>query len=642
MSVLNAPTIDSFYQCLQSLRNHELVYFDGLGKFHANGAAKDPNRSIASVIHASKSLFDELEQHSVKFYDDQEKKSAYISKTFTPYFTIYHQVQAWFKALSNEQDLPGHVKESFKELQSRFIALRYRMQQQLGDNSLGDQAIDGLNKANDFDQSDFNSLCHLAKEWKKKSPFQNKELHEWELIRLKEAAKYKEWVKFIILDENCKQREEFFSEAIKNFVPVDALIQCPATTMKKDNSFEGTDSASYPSLRSAILTSYIGGVSKPGDDKLEVTMKKIEGGVKKILSIPVYHGGHIVPELSKIQKVNILNPNKKITFLKGGYTLTVREIFDEAAQKNVREPKIIMSALGLENWHPTQHGYWDAKEQKYVKEGNPQEGYLKHAPFSGILTEEELVLRYGSDVKGKSTVFKVMAARKYLDLSPMECHAFAEVAQKIENTNQYKIVFYGKYANRFQLSQWDAVTMLCDTLIKVISLLDQSAFNTYRQIASYVVIPEDEKQAEKLLKSLEEEIQKEGVFQFSAGESCAAIIQKIFHGAIPSLPNFFKMNVYDSETSFGPLNAFLRMLKNCSRTIQWAGLAIVIILLGSLRGQTIQGENGPQWRSVFNYYWDHTDIFCPAALHERISKGEITGGQLSYGNVESRFYSPHN
>jgi hypothetical protein len=609
---LTVPSIDQLLHAIPLLENGRSIYFDGKGSWCEEGVLKrlwkkvrcTENQPIVSFFKLASANLDELEHKAVRFYTDAEKLNAYKTR-FQPYFDLAHRLENYIQRIER---VSSKVQEAYISFQIRFLSMQYRIGSLNG----------GLDKAQTADQELLNALKEKALDWKRSKGFYDKTLSQWELNELETMARYSQITQLILTSNS--QLDFIFSRMIKDFIPVDVCLECPGALSQ---------------LKAAILTSYIGSSRHPerGEEPLVLTAKKVEGGWKKTLNLLFFHGNYdkLYPE--KIQQVNILNPNKAVTFEKGNYTLRLKEIWKECGLKNEREVRFNWTAQGLVNYDPREKGYWDAQKQQYVEEGPAELPFYQKAPAFNIVSAADIEKKFGVNVKEKDFFFRIMARRKNLNMGGS--HGFFQLFYKMEGTDKYKVINYGKFADQFQITWWDALRMICGTLKRCFSLIDQNGSLVDRELAGTALIIPTQEQAKEFLNRFEKDLQSEGVFQFS-GDNCSHYVQESVHAVMGPETNYFSMSVFDNRTGLAVLDKLLRFLKHRHRIIQFIGLTLIHLTLGSWRSMTIQ-ENGRAVRkSVFQFYWSgRTEVSTPAFLHEQIKSGQVAGS-LAFGNIEAK------
>jgi hypothetical protein len=324
-------------------------------------------------------------------------------------------------------------------------------------------------------------------------------------------------------------------------------------------------------------------------------------------------------------------------------------VFTECAKKNWEEINLNMTPEGLKNFHPVK-GMYDANTNSYPlvnrKKTMTKREFLEVIPAADYITEEELIKKYGDKIKG-SHIVKAMATRKQEGLSALGCHGFWRFYIRL-NDGRYKVCDVGVYNHRFQKEisgiwgkiikalRLDGVALFCATEQSVLSLQDQSGALTSRQTGG-VPFFYDNNCWEKFTDFLYNRWQNGDVFQLS-GKNCSLPIQEsIAHTMGENHPNLYSMRVIDVKSGFRYLDNILAFLQRRSLAIQRFGLGILHGLLGSGRGMWVTQKDGTKkWHSVKQYFKDNDMLCNPTFLLEQIQNGKLSGGELTWGNIDSR------
>jgi hypothetical protein len=535
-------------------------------------------------------------------------------KSYEDRFELYRQMGQKLQELLPAKRSSA-LQQEYQNLQCHLIGLNY---------SLG-KARGGFDKLEQADPDALALLKEAALSWKKRQPLATENcLNRLEAKQLENAACYPKWVQFALGDQ--KLSNEFFKWALRDYNAVDVFVMAPHTQKQ---------------IKGALMSGMLGRIRKPHEAEplaFAVERTKTEQVFKRVLTLPIYHGSYKQFEAEKQKRVNILNPNCEVTFQNGNYTLSVQEIWNEMAQRSLREAKINLCAWGLINFHPV-FGPWDAKTQQYIRPPMNKNNWTQFVPPSDIVTQTQLQKAY--QVKDRDLFFKVVATREARSLYALNCHGYMQIYVRL-NQDQWKVLDIGAWAYRFQSGLWDGLKLFCHTVERVISLMDQNGGYSHRQRSAYPIFPNQE-EATQILDRLYAAIQRKGVFQFG-GKNCSYPIQKSIEKSVKSepIPNFFRLPAWKAKTSIGPIDKSLALLGRCPQIIQRIGFHLLIGLLGSHRGTWKEDKYGNQkWQSLRQYFgWSKPlELYHAGYLPYQIERdrqrgsGAFAKGELYWGNT---------
>ncbi|WP_068468107.1 hypothetical protein [Candidatus Protochlamydia phocaeensis] len=582
---------------------------------------------LTRILNAS---IEGLEKKAVKFFDGansdpafRQQAEAYRSR-FQPYLQLAKLVEQEIERL---QMVDPELKREYDKLKLQEVGFRYRLRECNG----------GIDPLAEPDPACLAQLIASAQQWKNQEKLAiNKELNALEIDQLKKAACYPEWVALLL--NNPSYRKNFFGWAIRDYNPVDAFIEYNHARKK---------------IRAALLSSPLGKVRSLNQEMLaiEKIATEVTGVTKKVLTLPVYDcdGDFTVFDPAKQKRINILKPDKEIHFENGSYHLTVDELFELSARRNLEEVNVNLSAWGFVNFHPI-HGRWNANTQSY--DAPPYktwtaDNWMNHVPPTGLVSQEELERQYGEEVKGRTFFYKAAATRQKPDLTALDCHGFWQLYIAMGN-GQWKELNVGVYAYRFQRGLLDGLMMFCDTVVRVLCLLDQNGAYTHRQLATYPVFPTEE-ESKQVLQRIFAIMTTSGVFQF-AGRNCAYRVQRIGEKCVQNLPNLFRMPITRVKSGFAPLDIILAWADRQAQWLKWVVVTLIHNLFQSNRGLYItrlRERNGQQVQeevrySVNDYLNERHEIHNPAYLAHQIAQAKagenspFVKGELSWGHTDRR------
>lgn len=591
----------------------KLGFFSGL-RFRI---FKNQTDQILNIMKTVNRAFGELEQRGIKVFNkgtlgetEYNRRIEEYRKQFEPYFRICDQVK---KLLTNGHKLPKDVRQEYLNLQLNLIGLKY---------SIG-SIYGGLDKVTQPDQTLLDRLIKKVMSWKQNQPLDLEKdyLNPLVVEQLQETAKYQEWCEFILNNDLDNEFDDFANWAIRDYNPVDVFITCRHTQKE---------------IKNALLACILGRIRKPGEEEVlafKEVATKVDGVRKRVLTLPFYHGPFNKFEASLQKRVNILNPNKEVTFITGNYTLKLKEIWAESSLKNKREARFNFCAWGLINFHPVR-GYWDVAKQDYVLPIPNTEDWIHYVPPADIISHSHMEKLYGDNVSGRKIFFKVASTRQKVDFRALNNHGFMKVLLHMGD-DKWKVIEPGVYAPRFQQGVVDSVKLFTDTLGRVLSLMDQNGSYTHRQHAALPQFP-NEKETQSILDKIRAILFGNGVFQVG-GKNCAYPIQRTFEKSITDAPNYFRIHAWQAKTGIGVFDKLFAFLEKMPAFIRRIGMLLFVNVFGSVRSYSLNGKK----ISLNSYYSKRKDLdfYHPGYLHKQIEDARKTGqgpfvaGELYWGNT---------
>lgn len=270
-----------------------------------------------------------------------------------------------------------------------------------------------------------------------------------------------------------------------------------------------------------------------------------------------------------------------------------------------------------------------------------EKGWMDDIPPSRIASHEELIAQYGKkEIENRSFFFKIMSTRQSRDLTVLNCHAYWQFFFRMKDGN-WKVINMGFYAFRFHEGILDKLWLICHTLRRVMSLIDQNGYYTHRQRGGCPIFPSKEDE-EKILEKIYQCIVEEGVFQF-AGNNCARPVQTKTEKVIKNLPNFFKVPITQVKLGVSPLDRFLAWANRQSDRIKKFAINVLHTLFLSFRTQTIKKKKGNVSYSVKKYFSTTHEIYNPAFLPHQIDEARKKGkdfhrGELYWSHTDEKIY----
>ncbi len=323
------------------------------------------------------------------------------------------------------------------------------------------------------------------------------------------------------------------------------------------------------------------------------------------------------------RRESIMDPDKLIEF-KGGYQLTLTEIFDVFSRKYYEVGNLEVFSEGITNWNTFQLGHWDESLQDYVMIDVIQDGWWNQLPHFETITKMEAEERYGIELPPDQWVVSAHATRGLINLSYEQTHAFVQVAMPTEE-NTYKIYDFGKYGLFFPKNFLDVMKLFTQTMPAVVMYPDDNVYYLQRQHGYYPMIMTPE-QGQEIMAKLRNEIMNsfagQRVYQIET-DNCARWTYELFISVLGegSLPNLYKMSLIDCEPG-GPIQVIFGLIKKLPNQFHSYVLTRLHYFLGAWRGIWIRKSTGHVWRSVSNHeFFDTGEVYLPALVIHKSLKG---------------------
>ncbi|MBA3722853.1 MAG: hypothetical protein H0W88_10705 [Parachlamydiaceae bacterium] len=577
---------------------------------------------ILKMTHVVNQAFVDLEQKGIKIFDPsinnwhyQLKAQKYYER-FTIYLKVAEQIRQMVGGIKN---LSPELKEEFHALECHMIGLKYSLGAREG----------GVDKLEAPDQLIFEKLKVRILQKKLGQPLNvDKELNRLEIEQLEEAACYPEWVQILL--KNSAYEDFFYKTIIRDYNPVSVFIMCPDTQKQ---------------IKKALLTGIIGRIRRPGEEEslaFQIASTKTANISKRILTLPVYHSDDFSTfDKQKQERVNILKPTHLVTFRNGNYRLTIKEILTELSKKNEREVKVNLCAFGLINRHPV-HGKWDAERQRFVLPPMTLVNWTDYVPPGEIVNQDELEKRYSDSIKDKEIFFKVVATREQRDLYIIGTHGFLQTYIHMGD-RKWKVLDMGVFMTRFQQGGLDGLSLICNTVKRVLCLMDQNGSYSQRQKAALPLFT-THKAAREILNSMYHIMEDEDIFQLG-GQNCSHPIQTTIENVVPNTPNYYKLPIYRARFNFLPLDAYFSLLGNLPIRVCNFFIFILINCLGAFRSYSLTDKNKKKHSFSLNKFHSSQkeyEFHHPANLHLHIEKahktkeGPFVNGEITFGNTSGK------
>lgn len=531
------------------------------------------DRRVIKTARAFTQFLDKLEKMPVHF----DNKDPTEQKFYT-------------QCLKTAKLLKAKVKrpKALSGLEWRVTGLKYRLEKENG----------GLNPDESCSSDE---LLALAKEWKNKEVlYDDKELANWEVEKIKEAAKYPKFVN--VLKKTPFFQTLFFKWALRDGNNVRAFIEYPAT---------------YQRLKECLLAGRIGRFAKGAMLRIE----KQEN--EKVITLP-FEG----------KKVNLLDESQTIT-LSNEWKLTVKAALDVFKDKNKRTGNLeFFDKEGIVNWNAHFYGRWDPKTKKHSQISINQEKWWEKFPVFEELSLEEVQKRYGAKLEAGQWLGLAQAScmkEKNVD----DAHGYEGVLIPNEGGKTYRLMEFGKFAEGFPSNILQTLFFLGATRKSRISYPDENGFYSHRKRAFWpkALTP---KEGTKLMNKIGSELIKalEGnlVFQFS-GENCAYWPQMLNEDLFAPVPNFFRVDGLKAKPENPVLKRMFRHFKKHPKRKEFH-LKLLKALFCGCRSKKVV-ENGKKVKkSIFRSEFGTKNlIYLPGMLHHQILKGTIKEGKVYTGQL---------
>lgn len=426
----------------------------------------------------------------------------------------------------------------------------------------------------EFRRENVDLLNTFAKSWVGKGPISPRGIEE-----IKKAAQYPAFVD--LLDRFPSLRDSFFGWILRDGIDACAFIEFPGACQR-------------------IIAAKLSG--RIGHHKALKIIHRKEG---KQLCLP-FEGEYR----------NILDLQEKVAF-RGDYVLTMREIFEVFARKDVAVGNLEFMKDGIINWNVQKLGFWNAISQNYQIVDVNQKDWWKQMPLLEVLSRRKVYKRYGLKVKPHHWIAAAVATRGFSNLNYEETHAFLEIAIPYKD-GMYSIYDFGKLANRFPNGAWERLKMFTETVFATVAFPDDNVFYTHRERGFHPFVL-NLKQGEALMDSIKRDIERARgasfVYQIES-ENCAKWVHYKLVEVLgeEKIPDFFRMQLLDTHPQ-GIIAHLFYWLKKLPACLQVPILMILHLPLGAFRKVWIMEEG--QWvpKSLTRHSFFKTgQIFLPALL----------------------------
>lgn len=459
--------------------------------------------------------------------------------------------------------------ETSLEFLRHYYALKYRLGQKI-------QPI-----------QEIEDLISLALSWKRDQPiFNQATLSANELNQLKEASKYNDFIQ--LLKSNKELQAAFF------------------TWILRDGN-ESVPFIEFPDACNRIISAQLSGrINQNGISYLQM----LQEGNRKILALP-FEG----------QYRNILDPQAKVV-LRGNYILTIQEIFEIFAKKDIDPGNLEFFQEGIVNWNLHKLGYWNADLQKYEQIDVSKETWWEALPLLEVINRKQVFKRYGLALKENEWILSPVATRSHPNLDFKATHAFLEIV--IPFKNNYAVYNFGKLATVYPSNTFDQLKMLTKTVHATIAYPDDNCYYKHRQRGFHPFILKAA-QGRHLMQLISRDIEASRALKIDyqiQSENCA---KWVFHKLEEVLgkgrvPNFFRIQLLDTEPG-GVIERIFAYIKKLPSEWRVPVLMFFHIPLGAKRTLWIEQNGGWVPKSLHRHPFFKTgQVYLPALLIHKVQK----------------------
>lgn len=474
------------------------------------------------------------------------------------------------------------VKSARLNLQRSLIGLLYRLERENGGIDPGRSDLMLLG-----------AFYQAADDWKAgQRIFWESNLTHQEVRRLQEAARYHEFVKLLLIDPALA--ESFFRWVIRDGIDPIPFIE-------------------FPYNQRVIAEAELHGrIGRLGGRLLRV--KKMNG--EKQLTL-----------LIQGKEESILQLDRIIEF-KGGYFLTINDVYDIFKKKKIHPGNLECFPDGIINWNAHCLGWWNNFTKAYEVVDVTVDEWWKQLPTFESLTIEQAKARYGDHMDGKQWNLSAKASREFFNLNFEKTHAYLEIAIP-DGKGSYSIYDFGKFATQFPANMWEIVTTISVSVQATIAFPDENVYYTHRQHIGYS-FPITPEQGKLFMDEIREDIllARSGniVFQIES-ENCGRWIQSRLEDQLgkQNVPNLFKLHMVETEPD-GIWKWGWELTRILPKRWQTRFMAVCQYPLGAWKGcWVLNKEKQPEWKSLTHSpYWDDGMVYLPSLMHKTDEMGALS------------------
>lgn len=533
-------------------------------------------------------LFQVLIKYSL-FKDEGNTMRELLGKIYHFFSQVHKEKQSLLKIealLDRSEMYPNsenflelqEVANRFKALKYKVLALQYRLEKE---------------NSREVQIPLFNQLKSMVFQWKCQNPLvRSKSLTEQEMRELQTASQYPEFVG--LLNEDANIQEKFLLWVIRDKNQAEIFLQFPALCEK---------------LTKCNLSGRIGRVNS---GHLQITSELKENGmVEKQVKLP-FEGVF----------VNILNEEQVVNF-KGGYNLSIKEIFEIFEKKNSEVGNLEYFAQGITNWNCHHWGHWDDVTKSYSTIDLNHHQWWKQLPILEVVEVSELQQRYQKPIQSNKWYVASTATRGTASLDFMQTHAFIEIAIPW-GEGQFAIYDFGKFATKFPSNDYEAITMLCKNLHATVAYPDENIFYSHRE-QTYLAFSIEKKGVEELLEGIRKDWirgkDQNFVYQIES-DNCAKWVHTHLEAVLGKerVPDMFLMPLLETEP-VGVVAKIFGWINKLPKFVQVTVLTLAHLPLGAARKTWIIEEGKVSCKSLTRHeFWETGVVYLPALLHLKLEK----------------------
>lgn len=481
------------------------------------------------------------------------------------------------------------------------LAIQYRL-----------EAVNGGTDPLSVQPTMVNMLKGLVKEWKENQELiEDKDLTENDMYQIQVASQYPEFATLLCQDEEL--RGKFFLWTIRDHNEARVFIEYPALTEK---------------IASSNLSGRIGRIN--GNDLKIQKVADNDGVVHKIVTLPFEGVDH-----------NILDGDQVIDF-RGGYQLTVNEVFKVFANKDYEVGNLEYLALGITNWNCHRWGFWNAQTNDFEVINLNHHQWWQQLPTFEVISKASAEERYKKILDGKVWVVAATATRGSATLDFENTHAFLELAVPFGD-GRYAIYDFGKFAKRFPASFFEGLSIFCHNLHATVAYPDENVFYSHRQ-ATFNAFTVDEDQGKAILELIKEDMKKgmedNFVYQIES-DNCAKWVHETLEGVLgqENVPDMFRMHLLDTEPT-GPVAFIFRSIKKLPKCMQTRVMTFCHLFLGAAKQTWILEKGQYVCKSLTRHeFWETGIVYLPAFLHKKLENNAFESIKVLSDEIVETVYA---
>lgn len=611
--------IDTLDEFVESLENNTLIECDQHGRWHHEGVLHKINHLITlndknqkhhkgtfhkisrlltlNIYHKDPELLmakgfaktlENIEKIPVMFNDLKSSQAQY--KKFMQCIKAYFLLEKKFHQSSNPE-----VKNELNLIKQRIIGLKYRIEAIHG----------GIDKKSSIDESLLKYVSHLAKNWKSKQilyPSNAKDLTERDMLKLREACLYPEFIRLLSLDKSLQSL--FFNWTLRDNNGAAQFIEFPSTCLR---------------LHNCILGKRIGRLSP---NELNIIQEKTAQGYQKTICLPFY----INHEKTRI---SILDDSVSVT-LNDSLTLSIKEICHIFSNKRHKPGNVeFFGTTGIMNWNNFECGSFNPKTGLYNRIDLRERAWWKQLPVLEELSKKQIEEKYQVSLNDGEWVRCISSTRENLNFSATGQHAYLEMAIPIDN-NRYAIYPFGKFPKHYPTYMLPQIRLVTQTVLARIAYPDENTFYSHRQHATNPKIKTPE-EGMLIMDRIRNDIVKaiHDNLHFQLGyDNCAHWVEEtIVNAEGKEAPNPFKIPITQVQLQYKAFDYFIHASQRTQSMILNS-----LRLFASLDGKKFKENNKIVYKTTaINSNINKFYQYQPIHLNKQIEEGSLPG-VITYGN----------